>query len=84
MGQLKIPTFGLPETPFDSASYNEENFWQTSGVGGGNNQDKMYIDSGDISYPIIQVILNHSDFLDPTTALGMELEDLKYDVGDIE
>ena len=35
MGQLKIPTFGLPETPFDSPSYNEENIWKISGVEGG-------------------------------------------------
>ena len=49
-----------------------------------NNQDDMYVDSGEISYHIVQVIPTNQDFLNKNSVLGMELEDLKYDVRDID
>ena len=49
-----------------------------------NNQEDMYVDSGDISYHIVQVLPSNQDFLDPTTELGKELEELKFDVHGIE
>ena len=51
--------------------------------GNKNNQEGMYVDSGDISYRIVQVFPSNQDFFDPTTTLGIELEDLKYDVRDV-
>ena len=49
-----------------------------------NNQEDVYVDSGDISYHIVQVLPSNKDFLDPTTELGKELEELKFDVHGIE
>ena len=49
-----------------------------------NNQEDMYVDSGEISYHIVQVIPTNEDFLDKNSALGMQLEDLKFDVRDID
>ena len=42
------------------------------------------IDSGEICYHIVQIIPSDRDFLDPTTTLGSELSDLKFDVSTIQ
>ena len=49
-----------------------------------NNQDDMYVNPGDISYLIVQVLPTNQYFLDPTAHLDTELEDLKYDVCDLD
>ena len=52
--------------------------------GQNNNQEYMYVDSGDISHHIVQVLPFNQDFLDPKTVLGRELEELKFEVHDID
>ena len=41
-------------------------------------------DAGEISYHIVQIVPSNRDFLDPTTNLGIELSELKFDVSDIQ
>ena len=41
------------------------------------------IDSGEISYHIIQIIPNNRDFLDPNTVLSAQLNEMKFDVSAI-
>ena len=48
-----------------------------------NNQEGTHVDSGDISYHIVQVLGSNQDFLDLTTVLGIDLEDLQCDVRDV-
>ena len=53
-------------------------------VGYSNTTDtESQIDSGDISSHIVQIIPSNRDFLDPTTTLGRELSELKFDVSKI-
>ena len=49
-----------------------------------NNPETVHVDSGDISHHIIQIMPNNHDFLDKNTELGKQLQDLKFDVLNID
>lgn len=48
------------------------------------NPEPVHVDSGDISHHIVQIMPHNHDFLDKSTELGIQLNDLKFDVLNIE
>lgn len=49
-----------------------------------NNEQDTQVDSGDISYHIVQIVPTNRAFLDDTTPLGRELNEAKFDVNQIQ
>ena len=49
-----------------------------------NNDDQVQVDSGDISYHIVSISPTNRNFLNQQSVLGHQLDQLKYDVSEIE
>ena len=49
-----------------------------------NNPETVHVDLGNISHHIVQIMPHNHDFLDKSTELGIQLNDLKFDVLNIE
>lgn len=49
-----------------------------------NNEEDVHVDAGEISYHIVHITPSNRDLLSPTSILGIGLQALKYNVGEIE